>query len=487
MADKSHWMQPLKGQFSETRHLILWCETERLPLNKRGGQLSVSLKRLVPTILCASDEGTAVARAMDPVIDYPGALECLRALEPHPRHFVWFPRGWQDLVMSGMADAIDKALYRWRHISIDGQRLSARGMFEGRRYDLAGLANWTGGVWDNWRAKLTKPGVHHLFDGWRLKQIPWLLDASEDEVLAIATLESIVECCRSFSLGTVKGSSAAQARSWWKIWGGPRVYCSGELIGGKPQIDTGNPKCYVAPLPSRPPHAAAAERHAAYGMLREQYCVGRVDGPIYVIDMRGAYLAALRSTAIPVKFLGRISARGPEALAREVDNAVGLALVLISETMRPYPIRRRYRTSRALGNYWTWLAGRDLQDAVKSGSVTGVHAGWKWSGSVINMKDGADQCSLAQRAEEDGMARIVPPWRAVYSSCVGGFAQWARTWVDANRGSQFGSWATWIHYDPRTYELTRYRSVAGRVQYRADMGDDSRAVPLVYACVLAEL
>jgi hypothetical protein len=78
-------------------------------------------------------------------------------------------------------------------------------------------------------------------------------------------------------------------------------------------------------------------------------------------------------------------------------------------------------------------------------------------------------------------------WRSLYSSLVGGWAQWQREWIGRDAKSTFGPWAAWTQFDPRSGELTRWRSIAWHVQERIDREDSPHAVPLCYAVVTSYL
>src|SRR4029077_15672082 len=61
-------------------------------------------------------------------------------------------------------------------------------------------------------------------------------------------------------------------------------------------------RCY--PLPHSDEDALAVEREAVAGGLFRQYYKGRVQGPIYVLDIQSAYSAAMKETFMPCKLLG---------------------------------------------------------------------------------------------------------------------------------------------------------------------------------------
>lgn len=482
-----HWTTPIVGVVRRTEHLLLWCDTERAPRKARSDLLDVRLTALIPTLGITVPDGIMVARSTP--IDAPDDIEACVA-SPNiltKRVTLWFARGWLDMVVSGFTSLIDRGVWQWEYLSLDGARVAGRGKMGGRRVDITSLGSWTGGAWDSWRDKLCREGGSPI---WRHAQAggeDQLADASADEVCALSTWHAILDGCKTLQVGAPKLSVGSQARQWWRAWAGPVVTRAGKLVNRARTDQPPKPHWYVGPLPDRPAAAAAAERHAAYGLVREQFKSGHVDGPVAVIDLRSAYLAAMVTAPQPLKYLRKLADTDGATLAESLSGNTGVALVLLNARERVYPFRRGGKVGRARGRYWTWLAGSELSEAAETGDIQEVHTAWIWSAVTFSRKWAAPYMLISESLVLNGKAHIVPFWRALYSARVGGWAQWDRRWVDHDGPAPFGSWATWIHGDPATGELTRWRAIGGRTQYRVDMGDAPGAIPLAYACVTSHV
>jgi len=203
--------------------------------------------------------------------------------------------------------------------------------------------------------------------------------------------------------------------------------------------------------------------------------------------MKEAFLRALVTTELPGRFIGKIKGTAIESIQDELRGNIGLALCLVHSPFEPYPRRSAGRAERATGKFWSWLCGEDLARGIARGHIISVHAGWKWAACAVDNKLASDMLSISNWLKATGLKNCVKAWRSIYSSAVGAFAQWERKWIDCEWPGDTTNWRCWLHHDYDTYELTRFRCIAGRVQYRADVGDDCKSIPIVYACVLGRV
>lgn len=482
-----YWLRALKGVPRDSVHVLLWQDEEARPIKSapRSTRLLPGRRRLW-RIMC---EGPQLRILGYDSWNDPDTL-CEEILKTHPGRgalTVWTARGWSDLVLTGLAELIDRGEMAWRYAQLDGAKCLFRGALRGLSTVFTSLPCWTGSRWDAWPECVSSLPAKDI-----LRQLARELRGREpapegDEALALATLCNILSAAWILKIGTVSPTVAGAARKLWRSWLGLRVWSDQTASGHTDRKRSQEQRCYVAPIPTRPDASAHAERHVCYGMPREQFRTGRIDGPIYVVDIASAYLIALLHTPQPMIYRECLRSPSRERLAEGMSDATGLALVLIDTHDTPYPVRRKGQPGRAIGRYWTWLCGAELAQAIAAEHVRECHTAWLWSAKVRTDDRIIQTAMLRGSFAESGCAGLAAVWRALYCSCVGQFATWAREWKDIDYPHSFGRWACWSGADHETGREVRYRSIAGRVQRLEGRKSAPGTVPLLFGCVTAAL
>lgn len=485
--NEKHWMRPLEGKPCESVHLLPWIATD---LDAAGAAAP-------PRRLMANEVRLHGIDARHDHADYyqlawDGSAEQLaeRIAEPQglcQARYLWLARGWADLVLSGFAGLIDAGRYVWRFATIDGAKVLFVGALDGRALTVTSLANWTGKGGDTWAgiadrepvaASLRRIGVSTF------RPPSW---HSEAERTALGSLCAILAAQAALGLGRPAATAAAAGRRMWRCWMGPRIQ-AGKVTGAKKRgVKVDALAEYVGPLCSRPDVPRHAERHVVYPLPHEQYGSGRVDEPVTLLDLRNAYWAALAQAALPICYTGTLRSPGASELADGLRTAGGLALVRLDTPTEPFPLRWHGRSARALGRYWTWLCGDELKVASRLGVIQECHTWHRWSAMAADDATVLNRSTLAELMSRPDHAALAKPWRAMYSAVVGGFARWDRVWEDVDHPHSQGRWATWLARDPKTGGIIQYRSIGGRTQRLARLGESPQAVPLLYGYVTAHL
>lgn len=452
-----HWLRPLRGQWRTSRHLLVWphesVRGRRVTSPDWWGELYEVPAESDPVII--KTPGGA-EESLEQVLDFATALRGTLT--------IWLPAGWEHLVLTGLAEAIDAGILTWRYCHFEGERLTIRGLWRGRPIVVCSLANWTGGRWDQWRTKTELRGQELFRASW----------------YAAAVVS------RSLALGSLAPSAGAAGMLLWRSWLGPRVHTVADT-GPKSQKDRRIKPCeYVGPLPSRPLRARHAERHVAYGLVCRHLRRGLVEGPIYAVDVSAAYLMYLLTTPCPVMYVRTLHRPAPAELCDAMIEHTGCALVHLYSADEPYPVRRNGRVSWATGDYWTWLAGAELADALCARRVQAVECAHLWRAKQLCAADGQRVLALGDALREGGRHLEAAAWRSIYSQLVGRFAAWKRLWTDTTSHQQFGRWAAWLEADRETGAIVQHRSIAGRVQKLSAKEDTGDSVPLLFGCVTAQ-
>lgn len=477
---ESHWMRPIKAGKPKGRHMLIYIREQT-----DGGVATPAERRIWRADVKA---GGWTMRCVDSY-HTTDRLDSLlgQCCTVKGESTIWLLRGWTDLVLSGLAELMDAGIITWRYCNIGGDRLLIRGQWRGRKITITSLGAWTGGRWDNWGTVSRDEEVQRLMSPIAVADNIGVDDRETDERQAVETLAAIVGTCGLLMLPRVPPTAASAGMLVWRAWLGPHVTVQAEARRKKKGAREANAVMYVAPLPYRPAVARDAERHVVYALTNRQLRSGSVEGPLYCVDVRAAYLLGLMSTPIPVTYHRSLGKATNDQAAEAMCEHTGLGLVRINTTEAYYPCRLNGRVVPCRGRYWTWLAGVELAQAYFAGHVEETWALHTWYGIGIGPHKQQLCLGLTAQLDCESASARKKCWRAVYSSLIGRFAGWKKAWSDSTAAAGFGRWATWLQADPRTGGVVPYRAVAGKVQMLRSKDDDSAAVPLLFGCVTAQV
>lgn len=480
MSTEKHYCAPCKGKPRNEQHLLMCCDAdESQPVLQLTGCCVVMASTAATEMERASNFHSAGAGAVEAALDaatkLPGSTT------------VWLWRGWEDLVLSGLAELIDKGALTYRSAVLDGQRVLIRGLWRGRKITITSISNWLG----QWH----RPVDDSDYDedvvravGRALADYPANLKCRIGTVRRVMLAwQSIAQASHALGLPGIEPTVAAAARLLWRRWLGPRLLVDRKAPHALKSRRDKSAMEIVVPSPYRPDRARLAERHVCYGLYVRQLRRGFVDEPIYCLDLRAAYAMALAQIPLPAYYCRTLRAPSVEKLGSETASGTGLALVRIEATDYPYPARRNGRTMPALGNYWTWLAGSELAEAIITGAFRECHTAYVWKAARVSRKAGALLAGLGPELERLSMPSTAALWRALYSSLVGQFAGRHREWKDIPRNPGIDRWCQWFKADKDSGKIRTCRSIAGRQQQLVDLEDSPASVPIVYACITAHV
>lgn len=478
MNERKHYLTPLKGKIRTGRHLFLWIETDetepilRVAAN-RAWEVLWKPDGLEMDCAGAWTDAADLERLLDLYTAGTGTLT------------IWLARGWEDLVLSGLAQLLDSGAFCWRYALIDGQRVLIRGTWRGRSIVVTSLANWTGCRYDTWPQALEDHSVQ-LFMGaicTAADKVGKPLSRPERQALAAWFACAMASrLLRTISLAPTVAGAAVQV---WRRFLGPTYTIYVRKKDKKGRLKREQPLRVVAPSPYRPEKAALAERHCCYGLFLCYLRQGLVDESIYCMDLRGAYALALAMSPLPAQYERTLHKPSMVELVTKMTGRTGHALVRISTTEYAYPVRRNRTVAPAIGHYWTWLAAAELVHALSSGHVQECYTAYIWRMARISPVSQELLLNLASSLTHDASTGVGVAWRAIYSALVGQFAGRRQHWRDIAPRAGVERWSQWVAADAQTGQLRRCRSIAGRQQQLVDNTDTSASVPLVYASITA--
>lgn len=474
--EKRHYLRPLSGRTTTGRHLLLWVDAdEKQTVLKAAGTQAIDMVlsgRAVKAWTLGPWQGVdGLETMLDACTKGKGTLT------------IWLCRGWEDLILTGLAELIDKNICTWRYAMLDGQRLLIRGTWRGKSVVISSIANWTGGRWNAW--------PHALEDEQSLPLLTGIAAEARDRGhaitggcrLALATLAAVY--CTSMSLGCnrLTPSSAGAAMQVWRRWLGPRLLVERAVKGKGKGRQRAKTVEIVAPSPFRPARCVEAERHCCYGHIARQLRRGLVDEKLYVMDIKSAYLLCLATMPVPTHYRRTLHRPTVDEACQRMGGGTGAGLVRIDTTDYCYPVRRGRRVYQASGNYWTWLAGHELALALCEGHAKEIQTLYVWNSRRMEGETASQVITLSELLKRRGSPAGASAWRAIYSSLIGQFACRRKVWVDVPPRPGFERWSEWQRADCSSGQVVNCRSIAGKHQELRQRSETSTSVPLMFACV----
>lgn len=477
---KRHWIKPLRGKPRSGRHLLLWVETDenKTVLRRQSccaWDAVLAGKALKAWCLGRWKSTEDLETILDASTKGKGTLT------------IWIARGWEDLVLTGLAELLDCKACVWRYAQIDGQKLLIRGLWRGKSVVISSLANWTGHRWDAWPEVMNDRRCEAALKAFTgaygaLETIP---TAGEERFLR--TWCAIAQLSIALGLPALSPTVAGAGMMAWRQMIGPRIKVQIEWSKQKRQRKPGVPTLIVAPSPFRPQNSVCAERHSAYGLITRQLRRGFVDEMVHVVDLRSAYLLSLCTTPLPLCYCRTLHKPHAHELIDALEGKTAHALVRMQTKDNAYPVRYSGRVRLAQGHYWTWLAGAELIVALMSDEVREIQTAYLWDAKPIQAQAAEHLLALSGLFHAERSPAVRSAWRSLYSALVGQFAGRRKTWVDCPEKPGFAKWAEWKSANISNGIVTQYRSIAGHTQRLVDCTDTSSSVPLMYSCITAHV
>lgn len=255
-----------------------------------------------------------------------------------------------------------------------------------------------------------------------------------------------------------------------------------------------------------PSQALAAFRHrfhkrqvvlhcdaAAKRLERLSYTGGRVDcfqlgaiaQPLAKLDVNSLYPSIMREERLPVCLIAHEGCPADEA--RDVLPLAGNAVaeVYIDTIDRAYPKRTPFGLLHVAGNYWTCLAGPELESAIAAGHVKalGSLATYQMGRPFRDYMDFFWTRRLAAKAAGDDAVDHL--CKLFMVALPGKFGQTAGGWDWSTMTVDCPPWSEEIRIIAATRQQIRYRRIRDRVQVKAPPQEHPQSFPAVPAFVNA--
>lgn len=251
------------------------------------------------------------------------------------------------------------------------------------------------------------------------------------------------------------------------------------------------------------------ERCAYYGGLNETYWTGRIrahtppadeyygdpdldrepflTGPVTLVDMRSAYGWAMLATPTPISLEAVYESPSVDQLASWVGRYGMVAVVRVHSETEAYPVRRRGHTVQAVGDYWTCLAGVELEQAIAEQHVTKVAVCLRYKLGRTCAQYARHWLSLRSKAEaaEDRVGVMLA--KMMLNSLYGRFAIMTPRWVLDPKLPIKHRWGNAYVCDLQSGRIIPVRSIGGIGQRQEGYREHPQSFPAVAAFITASI
>lgn len=308
----------------------------------------------------------------------------------------------------------------------------------------------------------------------------WMRYCKRDVEILQRAVVSILHFVSSNDLGNLRITAASQSMALY------RHRCMGRPI----TIDTDKD---VKRLERQSYYGGRCEVYYAGSVLREGMgglsCMVGVKagqpwierGPVYHLDLAGAYPAAMRDGIFPVRYLrSEVNPRPADVLAGMAAQCC-VASVRINAGNEPWPLRRGKEVWWVIGRFDTVLCGPELERALKSGDVEHVYLA-QWYVADRPFREFVDAV-WGMRAEykrrgDNLLSRLC---KCIGNALHGKFAQRQSRWSLLPDVLGPKMWGGFVMVDKATGQLRRYRCIAGYVQVQEEDEEKDDNFPLIAA------
>lgn len=234
------------------------------------------------------------------------------------------------------------------------------------------------------------------------------------------------------------------------------------------------------------------DNEAAINLARESYhggrveCfrIGRVPGPVSVLDVTSMYPAVMRDQEYPTVL--KLHCRNPthRELSRWIDSFCLVARVRLSLKEPRYGVLAGGRLVHPIGRVSTVLTTPDLITALARGEVAGIDEVAIYEKAPI-FRAFVDECyEYRRQALEAGNSTDAWLFKWLLNSLYGKFGQRNDDWQTVTSTPDLSP-ATWVGYDYETGETEKFRRLGGIVQRRIAAREAHDSHPAIAAHVTA--
>lgn len=224
--------------------------------------------------------------------------------------------------------------------------------------------------------------------------------------------------------------------------------------------------------------ATALERAAYFGGRAEAYRTGRIEGPVYSLDVRSMYASIMCDLPVPVSIRDYADESGyaTEVVGRDPSACIAHARVWCDEPR--IPVRRDGSIAYPHGESDAYISGPELLSAFRAGLVRQVYSAVRYTCAPILRDFARDIIATTERFRAAGNTIGVAWAKRVANALPGKFGEPGRRWVGCPPRTERDEYCEWIEPGPDG-KPARHRRIAGYEQREEVYGESYWSMPAV--------
>lgn len=208
-------------------------------------------------------------------------------------------------------------------------------------------------------------------------------------------------------------------------------------------------------------------------------------GPVYRLDMNGAYPAVMRDNLYPVRYLNTAHDLTPERLEERMAALGAVADVTCDSGCDPWPCRKPERTLWMTGRVRCQLCGPELLRALRMKYVKTVHKAQFYALAAPFAAFVDTVWSWRQEALAAGDALGAKMAKTIANALHGKFAQRAHGWELKPAVPAPVPWGVWHDRCPDTGRVRTWRAIGWHSQLKSAETECASSFPLIAAYTVA--
>jgi len=232
------------------------------------------------------------------------------------------------------------------------------------------------------------------------------------------------------------------------------------------------------------PRALALARDSYHGGRTEAFRIGRVKGPIYVLDVNSMYPYVMRERDYPTVLKAHLINPTASEMARWLDSKCVVARCLVKTRVPAYAVVSKGKLVFPVGQFHAVLTTPHLFRAIQSGDLVSVSEAAVYDKAPVFTRFVDELYSLRLAAGKKDNAVESYLLKILMNSLYGKFGQKGGVWTKVGDTEDW-SVKTWIDYDLEEGTQVRMRQLAGIVQQRQTDGESWSSHPAIAAHVTA--
>lgn len=225
------------------------------------------------------------------------------------------------------------------------------------------------------------------------------------------------------------------------------------------------------------------EKTAYYCGRNEATRLGKVEAPVYHLDVNSHYLSVSVDNPVPVEMLETLSTVRVEDMPLLLSENLAISRVLIDTKEPAYPYNDGEVTYYPIGRFWTTLCSPELEYALMRGHVQEVEHTQLYVGRRIFECWSDDLWMLRKRLEKEGKAWGSKFIKRVAVSLFGKFSQRGLTWKDRPEVIAGYPYRQWTTEGDTKNAFKTFRAIAYRTQELIQSGWNWDSFPAISAFI----